>query len=263
MLPIRAGRIPFQMYRPTVIFGAPCQIPMGTKNMFATTWSNPSDMNPNVGHQMPMILEKPSLPLIPRNQAKLANQFEPMPRTKIMCHDGMTCFVVANVMASFLYSLLSNTPPKPAMMATMKSEPARFPRKVTSQWVNIFAMLRRRCNTATVVNYCSSGKFCEADDQDYHKRSSAKIGACQKNHTQAVRKDKRSKCPNEARCVFLIPGRAVRADKGCACEGEQAASGNRAEKDFIKPHVALDQARTGDELNRFGRQVSVVGHFGG
>lgn len=32
-------------------------------------------------------------------------------------------------------------------------------------------------------------------------------------------------------------------------------------KRLIKPHVALDQAPTGDELNRLDRQVSIVGHF--
>ena len=38
------------------------------------------------------------------------------------------------------------------MMATMNRDPARFPRKVTTQWINIFVHGRRLWSAAVVVN---------------------------------------------------------------------------------------------------------------
>lgn len=69
-----------------------------------------------------------------------------------MCHSGVTCFVVANEIASALYAAESKTPPYPVMMLTMKREPARFPKNVTNQWITIFKGLMRRVTAATVVN---------------------------------------------------------------------------------------------------------------
>lgn len=87
-----------------------------------------------------------------------------------MWKSGDTCFFVANLMASSLYGDVSKTPPSvkrslgishnqshrdgnlhPKMIATMNSDPARFPQKVMNQCNSIFVTDSRLCNTETVV----------------------------------------------------------------------------------------------------------------
>jgi hypothetical protein len=83
IFPSSVGMIPFQMYSPTVILGAPSQIAIGMKVILATTWSKPSDTKAKVGNQIPTTLEARSRPCTPRKQARQTSQLQPIPRRKI------------------------------------------------------------------------------------------------------------------------------------------------------------------------------------
>ena len=84
---------------------------MGTKNMFATTWSNPKQANAKVGHQIATTLLKSSLAIMARKQARQTSQLAPMARRKIMCHSGETTFFSLKVKTSAVYGSRSKTPP--------------------------------------------------------------------------------------------------------------------------------------------------------
>lgn len=62
MFPIKVGMIPFQMYNPTLISGAPTNMAIGIRVMLATTWSKPSETKPKIGHQIPISFEARSRP---------------------------------------------------------------------------------------------------------------------------------------------------------------------------------------------------------
>jgi hypothetical protein len=111
MFPSRVGMIPFQMYIPTVMCGAPTQIPNGMNVILATTWSKPSDTNAKVGHQIPITFEARSRPWIPKKQARHTSQLHPMPRKSIMWNSGVTCFFVAKEMTADLKGSAENTFP--------------------------------------------------------------------------------------------------------------------------------------------------------
>jgi hypothetical protein len=87
-----------------------------------------------------------------------------------MWKSGVTCFFVAKLMTADLNGSFEKTSPsihvgsvesrfavlemhvQPKIIATRNKEPARFPKKVTAQWISIFHQGSRRCKAATVVN---------------------------------------------------------------------------------------------------------------
>lgn len=165
--------MPFHMYKPIVIFGAPSQIPNGMNVMFATTWSKPRETKAKVGNQIPITLEARSRPWIPKKQAKHTSQLHPMPRRSIMWNSGVTCFFVAKEITADLNGSAEKEFPsmspalvtlfysnrdvrvdsvQPKMIATTNKDPAKLPTNVTAQWTNIFDQGKRRWSTATVVN---------------------------------------------------------------------------------------------------------------
>lgn len=171
MFPIKVGIMPFQIYKPALIPGASSQIPRGTNVMLATTWSNPRETKAKMGHQIPIILDARSRPCKPKKHPKQTSQLQPIPRRKIVWKLGVTCFFVAKLMTADLKGSLEKTSPsiyasqlrseietsvkhsQPKIIATMNREPAKFPKKVTTQWTSIFHQGSRRCKAATVVNY--------------------------------------------------------------------------------------------------------------
>jgi len=111
IFPIKVGIMPFQMYRLTVICGAPTQMPNGMNVMFATTWSKPSETKAKIGHHIPMIFEARSRPWIPKKQARHTSQLHPMPRKSIIWKSGVTCFFVAKEITADLKGSAENTSP--------------------------------------------------------------------------------------------------------------------------------------------------------
>jgi hypothetical protein len=103
--------MPFQMYRPTLISGAPTQIAIGMNVILATTWSKPRETNANVGHQMPITFDARSRPCRLKKHARHTSQLHPMPRKKIMWNSGVTCFLVANEITADLNGSAENTLP--------------------------------------------------------------------------------------------------------------------------------------------------------
>lgn len=162
--------MPFQMYKPIVICGAPSQIPNGMNVIFATTWSKPRETKANVGNQIPITLEAKSRPWIPKKQAKHTSQLHPIPRRSIMWKSGVTCFFVAKEITTdlngsaektfpsmsltlvTLFTVIGKNSIQPKIIATINSDPAKLPINVTAQWINIFDHGKRRWRTATVVN---------------------------------------------------------------------------------------------------------------
>lgn len=111
IFPNKVGMIPFHMYKPIVICGAPSQIPNGMNVMFATTWSKPRETKANVGNQIPITLEARSRPWIPKKQAKHTSQLHPMPRRSITWKSGVTCFFVAKEITTDLNGSAEKTFP--------------------------------------------------------------------------------------------------------------------------------------------------------
>lgn len=111
MLPNKVGIIPFQMYNSTVICGAPSQIANGMNVILATTWSNPSETNANVGPHIPTTLDAKSWPWKPKKQAKHTNQLQPIPRKNIVWKCGTICFLVAKEITADLKGSAEKTSP--------------------------------------------------------------------------------------------------------------------------------------------------------
>src|SRR3954452_8487003 len=125
------------------------------------------------------------------------------------------------------------------MMATTNRDPARFPRNVTAQWINIFVHGRRLWSAAVVVNWNTHVSHNNSVIEyvtpatSYHERARAELCACQQDHAQAIGEDQCADSSHQTRGIGLEPWCSIRANYSPACKGKQSARRDCAHEHLV------------------------------